>query len=202
MIDWIKNISKNYPEFWKNYLESFHEKPTRIVSLSIEATGSNPSKDYILSIGAISIVDNRLLIEDSFEVNILQNLPDSDEALSNNFSLASTRPKITENAGIERFVNYLSNAIIVGHRINFDIDIINAALHKLDCGKLKNEIFDIEAMYRKHKELVEYKNISLDDLSEEFKIPKSDRISSIEDAYTIALIFIKLKNKLGLFQTN
>ena len=29
MIDWIKNINKDYPEFWKNYLTKFETRPNR-----------------------------------------------------------------------------------------------------------------------------------------------------------------------------
>ncbi len=197
MLDWIKNINKNYPEFWKKYLESFEQKPSRIIAMSIEATGTNPDEDLILSIGAIALKNEKLVINDSFEVNILQYIEDQ-EGYTNNFTIESKLPKILQPEAITGFIEFLSNSVIVGHRINFEINILNVALDKLGCGKLKNEFFDIEAMYRKYKEITDDRQISLEELAEEFKIPKSDRISSIEDAYSIALIFLKLKNRLGI----
>ena len=36
MLDWLKNINKEYPEFWKNYISKFDEKSSRFVVLSTE----------------------------------------------------------------------------------------------------------------------------------------------------------------------
>jgi DNA polymerase-3 subunit epsilon len=41
------------------------------------------------------------------------------------------------------------------------------------------------------------KSFSLDELIKAYKIPQSDRNSSLDDAYSIALLFLKLKSKLG-----
>jgi hypothetical protein len=56
MIDWIKNINKEYPDFWKSYLAKFESKSNRYVVLSTETTGLNPKKDVILSFGAVAVV--------------------------------------------------------------------------------------------------------------------------------------------------
>jgi DNA polymerase-3 subunit epsilon len=53
MIDWIKNINKDYPEFWRNYLSKFETRPQRYVALSIDYSGANPQKDVIFAFGAI-----------------------------------------------------------------------------------------------------------------------------------------------------
>jgi hypothetical protein len=34
MLDWLKNINKEHPEFWKNYVSKFDKKTTRFVVLS------------------------------------------------------------------------------------------------------------------------------------------------------------------------
>jgi DNA polymerase-3 subunit epsilon len=75
--------------------------------------------------------------------------------------------------------------------------MINAALERLDCGRLKNEALDIDVMYRKLQD-INNKQFSLDELSAIYNLPKSDRNSSSEDAYRIALLFLKLKSRLGI----
>jgi DNA polymerase-3 subunit epsilon len=72
MLDWIKNINKELPEFWKTYLSKFDKKSNRYVVISTETTGLNPHKDVILSIGAFAVVDDSLFISDSFEAILLQ----------------------------------------------------------------------------------------------------------------------------------
>lgn len=198
MLDWLKNINKDYPDFWKVYLARFEKKSDRFVVISTETTGLDYKKDVILSIGAIAIKDDQLMIGDSFEVVLLQYVYNHDNGFSNDFIIESTQPKSLEPEAIQAFINYLGNATLIGHRVDFDVEIINEALEKLHCGRLKNEALDIEVMYRKWKELANDKKISLEELADHFKMPKTDRISSSEDAYTIGLLFLKLKTRLGL----
>jgi DNA polymerase-3 subunit epsilon len=197
MLDWIKNINKDYPDFWKDYLTKFETKPNRFVVLSTETSGLNPNKDVILSLGAFAVIDDGVVIKDSFESVLLQYKFLHDNGLSNEFIIESKMIKMEEPAAMEAFINFLGNAVLVGHHINFDIEMLNSALERLDCGRLKNEALDVDMMYRKLTDIND-KQFSLDDLGEIFKIPKSDRNSSSEDAYRIALLFLKLKSRLGI----
>ncbi|WP_289659744.1 3'-5' exonuclease [Flavobacterium panacagri] len=197
MLDWLKNINKDYPEFWKDYLTKFESKPNKFVVLSTETSGLNPDKDVILSLGAFSVIDNSIVIKESFETVLLQYKYLQDNGLSNEFIIESKMMKMPEPDALEALVNFIGNSILVGHHINFDVEMLNAALERLDCGRLKNEALDVDVMYRKLTDIND-KQFSLDDLCEIYKIPKSDRNSSSEDAYRIGLLFLKLKSRLGI----
>ena len=196
MLDWIKNINKEHPEFWKTYLSKFESKSNRYVILSTETTGLNPKKDVILSFGAIAVVNDVILIGDHFEVVILQYKYLHDNGLSNEFLIESKLPKLAEYNAIQALVEYIGNAVLVGHRIHFDIELINEALEKMDCGKLKNEALDIEIMHQKLMDITN-KSFSIEDLVKHYKLPLSDKNSASDDAYAIALLFLKLKTRLG-----
>jgi len=197
MLDWIKNIKKEYPEFWKNYLSKFEKKSNRFVVLCTETTGLNPEKDVILSIGSFSVINNSILIGDSFEAYFAQYKFFHDNGISNEFTVESKMKKLGESEGIQAFIEFIGNSVLVGHHIDFDVEMINAALERLGCGRLKNEALDIDIMHRKLLD-INNKQFSLEELCEIYKIPKSDRNSSSEDAYKIALLFLKLKSRLGL----
>lgn len=197
MLDWLKNINKEYPEFWKNYVAKFEKKSNRFVVLSTETSGLNPDKDIILSIGSFAVIDNSIIIGDNFETVLLQYKFLHDNGLSNEFIVESKMKKLVEPEAIKLFIEYIGNAVLVGHHIDFDVEMINAALERLNCGRLKNEALDIDIMYRKLHDITD-KEFSLDELSTIYKIPKSDRNSSSEDAYRIALLFLKLKSRLGI----
>nr|WP_315253919.1 3'-5' exonuclease [uncultured Flavobacterium sp.] len=197
MLDWLKNINKEYPEFWKTYLAKFDQKPNRYVVFTTETSGLNPEKDVVLSIGSFAIVDNRIYIGDNFEAVLLQYKYFHDNGLSNEFILESKMKKLNEPEAIQAFIDYIGNAVLIGHHIDFDVDMINSALARCGCGRLKNEALDIDVMYRKLMDIND-KQFSLDELSEIFKLPKSYRNSPSENAYTIALLFLKLKKKLGI----
>jgi DNA polymerase-3 subunit epsilon len=196
MFDWIKNINKDYPEFWKKYLASFERKSNRFVVLSVETSGLNTEKDVILSLGAVSVVNNSIVVGDSFEIVLLQYKYLHENGLSNEFIIESTQPKLVESEALIAFIAFIGNGILVGHRVNFDVEIINTALEKIDAGRLKNEALDIEIM---HKKLTDTdKSVSIDALNKIYNVTPNDRHSSAEAAYTIAMLFLKLKSRLGL----
>lgn len=196
MLDWLK-INKDHPEFWKNYLQKFENKSKRFVVFSTETTGLDTEKDVILSIGAIGIEDGKIIVKDSFDITILQDKFNPEIAIKNGI-LNTSDEKVSQEEAISGFINYLGNATLIGHRIHFDIAMINQALDKLQAGKLRNEALDVEVMYQKWQQLAEDKQLSIDELATTFKISKSDRHTASGDAYITALIFLKLKQRLRL----
>lgn len=197
MFDWIKNLNKEYPEFWKNYISKFEKRTSRFVVMSLETTGLSPEKDVILSFGAVAVVNNSVVVNDTFEVVLLQYKYMHDNGLSNEFIVESKQPKLGEREAVEAFIEYIGNAILVGHHIHYDVEMINEALDKMECGRLKNEALDIEIMHRKLLDITD-KQFSLEELCQIYKVEKNDRYSTSEEAYTIALLFLKLKSRLGL----
>jgi len=197
MLDWLKHINKEFPEFWKTYLSEFNKKSTRYVILSTEASGLNYSSDVIFSIGAFAVVDDSILISDSFEVVLLQYKFLHQNKLSNAFIIESKMKKMGEIDGIISLVEFIGNAVLVGHHIDDHVEMINAALERQGCGRLRNEALDIDIMHQKLHDITDTK-FSLDQLSEIYKIPKSNRNTASEDAYKAALLFLKLKSRLGI----
>ena len=104
--------------------------------------------------------------------------------------------KLAEPQAIQTLVDYIGNAVLVGHRIHFDIEMINDVLEKMECGKLKNEAVDIEIMRQKLMD-INNKSFSSEDLIKHYKLPLNERNSASDDAYSIALLFVKLKSRLG-----
>lgn len=198
MLDWLKNINKEHPEFWKEYLAKFSKKSHRYVILSTEATGDSVEKDVITYISAFAVENDAILIKDSFETILLQYRFLHDNHLSNEYIIESKILKLSEPEALKSFVEYLGNGIIVGHEIESNVEMINATLERLDCGKLRNEALDIDIMHRKLHELPEDKEFSLEELADYYKIASTQGESTTEKAYKIALLFLKLKFKLGL----
>ena len=197
MIDWIKNINKDYPEFWRNYLTKFEVRPQRYVALSIDYSGINPQKEVIMAFGAVGIENDKINIGDFFEVVLLQYIYLHENGLSNEAIIESTQPKLGEREAIQAFIEFIGNAVLVGPKINLAIDLINVALEKMNCGRLKNDAIDIEIMYKKYKDTSE-KSYTIDDLCNEFNLPIIEETAIPDLAYTIALLFLKLKSRLGL----
>jgi DNA polymerase III subunit epsilon len=197
MLDWLKNITKEHSEFWKEYLASFEKKSNRYVVLSAESTGLNPTKDVILSLGCFAVVNDNIIIGDNFEVVLSQYKYLHDNGLSNEFSVESKVKKLGEPEAIQALLHYLGNATLVGYRIDVVIEIINIALEKLECGRLKNEHLDLEIMHQRLHDMHE-KPFALNELFALYKLSVADQNSTSEEAYKMGLLFLKLKSRLGI----
>lgn len=186
MLDWLKNLGKEYPDFWKDYLVQQDVVSTRKVVVHIETTGINPSKDKILSIGAIAIENNQILISSSLEIDL-----DKDKVLE------SKEITNEEALAIQSLIIFIGNATIVGHRIHYDIEILNEYLSKIHCGRMKNNLLDVEVM---HSRILDEtgKPYSLEDLLKAYKIQNSQLVTSGNIAYSIAQLFLKMRSRLGL----
>jgi DNA polymerase-3 subunit epsilon len=154
-------------------------------------------KDVILSIGAFAVVDDSIYIGDSFETILLQYKYLHDHKLSNEFIIESKMTKLGEADAMKSLIEFVGNSTLVGHHIDLDVEMINAALEKLECGRLKNEALDIDLMHQKLNDVTD-KQFSLNQLAEIYKIPNGEQNSSTEDAYKTALLFLKLKSRLGI----
>lgn len=198
MLDWLKHINKEYPDFWKEYQAKFSKKSNRYVVLSTESTGDSVEKDVITYISAFAVVHDTILIKDSFETILLQYRFLHDNHLSNEYIIESRILKLSEPEALKTFIEYLGNGIIVGHQVERDVAMLNATLERMDCGKLRNEALDINIMHRKLHEIDDEKEFSLEELANYYKIQQTENSSTTEKAYKIALLFLKLKFKLGL----
>jgi DNA polymerase-3 subunit epsilon len=199
--NWLNKMVKEHPKFWMRYLSCFEEnqnKKKRFVVFDCETTGLDYKSDSILSIGAVAIENNQIIVGDFMEVFLIQD----------NFKVASVpihgilkegkEEKIVEAEGVIRFLEFIKEATLVGHHVDFDIEMINQGLARLGVGKLKNEFMDTEVMYQKLNYLPQEQHSSLDELCDIYKIRKSDRHTASGDAFLTAQLFLKLKKKLEI----
>jgi DNA polymerase-3 subunit epsilon len=201
--DWFRKSKKDAPKFWKDYLSRFQKQTgnfpsARYVVFDCETTGLDPKKDVILSIGAIGIEGDSILVNDYFEVFLKQEMYCPETVPIHGILKTGKEEKLIEPEAIIRFLSYIKHATLVGHHTNFDIKMVNQALKRLNLGKLKNKKIDTNGLYQKFKGWQSDQNSGLDELCDVFKISKSDRHTASGDAFITALIFLKLKKKLRI----
>lgn len=197
MLDWIKYMHNDHPEFWKSYLAKFAQKSNRFVVISAVATGTSPSNDVLLSLGAVAVEHNAIIVKESIEMVLQQYKFLHENGLSNAYIIESELPKLGEAEAIQNFVDYLGNAILVGYRINNTLEMMNIALANMGCGRLRNEALDLEIMHRKLQDLSEV-SIPAPQLLVLYKVPELHPTHTALQAYSLALLFLKLKIRLGI----
>jgi DNA polymerase-3 subunit epsilon len=197
----FRSKNKNHPPFWKAYQNTFKDNPpgsfenTRFVVFDTETTGLNTSLAKILSIGAVGISNNKIVISDSFEVYLRQVEFNPDTVEIHGILKEGNLEKLDEAEAIEEFLKFIKNAVLIAHHASFDIGMINTTLKRMKLPKLKNKSIDTGILYKK----IEGKkdnHFSLDILCDEFDIPKHDRHTASGDAFITALLFLKIISKL------
>jgi DNA polymerase III subunit epsilon len=200
MLDWL--TGKGDPSFWKQYLEHFDKEdssaPIRYAVFDCERTGLDWKEDVILSIGIVGITNDQIEIKDFLEVFIQHdNVNHQNEAVEKLFKANSTEA-VSESEAMVSFIEHIKNATLIGHNTNLDIEMINQALKRMNLGKIKNNVLDINVMYQRLKNLPDDKHHTLDELCDLFKVKKSHRHTASNDAFITALLFLKLKKKLKM----
>lgn len=197
--DWL--TGNNLPQFWKNYISLFDNddvlQTKRYVVFDMETTGLDWKEDVILSIGAIGVTGSAIGVGDFFEVVLLQDKY-TPQSVALNGVIKESGELVVEAEAMIRFLNFAKDAVLVGHNINLDIEMLNQALKRLDLGRIKNPFMDTNVLYQKWKDLPDDTQTSLDEVCDMLKIKKNERHTASGNAYMTALIFLKLKNKLGL----
>lgn len=197
-IPFLKNILKDYPKFWEEYLLHFENKQSvrRFVVFDLKRSSENTANSLIVLSG-IGIENDTIRIDDFLELFIKKNSTTPEEIIIHDI-LKDDNEKVNYDEAIIQFIKFIREATLVSQNIENDIELINEALENLNAGKLKNEFMDINIMYQKLKDLPQDEIITLDQLCDAYKIKKNDRYTSSGDTYIKAQIFLKLKRKLNI----
>lgn len=203
MLKWFKKkYDPDLPDFWITYVSSFETKTNnpRYVVLDTETTGFDYKLDRILSIGAISIEDNSIAVDNTLEIFVEQKVFNPNTVAIHGILQEDNHQKLEELVALKLFLNYVSNAIIVAHHAIFDITMINNALNRHGLPKLKNKVLDTGFLFKKSRlrsNIINHQeNYSLDAVADTLSVTIEDRHTAIGDAYITGIIFLKLKTKL------
>jgi len=197
------------PDFWSEYLQAFQQSPLSrhlplaqipFVVFDTETTGLNPRKDNLLSIGAVRVQGWQLDVGQCFELYVQQSYQPQSSAVEVHGILPGQQPyKLPQEEAVKQFLKYCGNAVLVAHHLAFDLAVLNALLRPLAGDKLRNKGLDTARLARRvaqRPDLAKPGTFGLDELCEQFHIPKSDRHTAAGDAYITGLLLLKLLYRL------
>ncbi|GJQ06396.1 3'-5' exonuclease [Capnocytophaga cynodegmi] len=174
----------------------------RFVVFDTETTGFKFSTDRILSIGAVTILNNRIDLKNSIEFFLEQEKSNPESIPIHGIIKNHKYQKLAEKEALVQFLEYIEDAILVGHHVGYDVKMINAALQRNELSPLKNKYLDTNYLFKKTK-VINYllkndKNYSLDEICQELNITTHDRHNAAGDAFLTAIAFLKIINKLKI----
>lgn len=205
--DWLFKKKQDFPDFWNEYLELFNKKKskettianTRFVAFDTETTGFDKKEDRVLSIGAVSFVGKTILVNNSLELYLEQDVFKPETVEIHGLMKKGSQDKISELEAIKTFLSYIKNDVLIAHHANFDKGMINEMLLRHGLGKLKNKFIDTGVVYKKSIHIIyrqQEKSYSLDELCKELNVPMVDRHTATGDALITALVFLKIVSRL------
>lgn len=208
MINWFKKRNREtLPDYWRAYQDLCNQKlpenikEVRFVILDTETTGFDYKEDRILSIGAITLLNNRINLSESFEIYIKQDRFNPQTVAIHGIIKNEKVSMLDEEDAMKLFLKYIENAVLVAHHAGFDIGMLNQILKRMALPRLKNKVLDTMILFKATRitsNLIDRdKNYSLDEIAENYNIEVKDRHTAAGDAYITAMAFIRIIGQLN-----
>ncbi|WP_309398194.1 3'-5' exonuclease [Cerasicoccus maritimus] len=186
----------------------------RFISLDCETTGLNPKKDSIITIGAVTVEDGSIMLDDQYEALIKFAYNTSSVVVHGITAEEAAENGMDEAEALAGLLGYLKDGFIVGHHIGFDVEVIKHACQRrfgldfrnrwLDTMDLTLHLerdgmfddMDSSAPFQRtpgaSPDFSRSRDFSLDGLCRRFGVEPHDRHTAAGDAFITAQIFIKL----------
>lgn len=178
----------------------------RFVVLDTELTGLG-RRDEIISIGAVRIANLQIELGATFNRLVRpRNLNHNQATFIHQITPEQLRAAPLIEAVLPEFVEFCGDSLLVGHFLDIDMGYLNRAARKVLGGTLANPAVDTLRLAKAYKEAklgCDYGHYdqsfscNLDDLSEEFNLPRFKPHDALEDALQCAYLFLFLARKLG-----
>jgi DNA polymerase III subunit epsilon len=183
--------------FERTWTDGTPAREVRFVVLDSETTGLDPRRDRLITIGAVAIRADEIVLADSFEA-MLKVAYNSSAVTVHGITREEAMDGLDEPEALEHFLGYLRDGVIVGHHIGHDIATLNVACERHFGITLKNRSLDtMDLTLHLQKDGAfpgdgGVQGFSLDALCEFFDVLPHDRHTAGGDALITALIFLKL----------
>lgn len=173
------------------------------VSLDLEMTGLNPKQDHILSIGAVHLekTEQGLIIDSGNALSLVCRPPvmPTDETIV----IHGLRPSDVENGLsydeiLPILLNFIENRTVVGFCVAMDMAFLNAIAKPFLGINLPNVTIDVSQLHLQQQQRQNpnhiYQAKHLNQLLDEFNIPKLSAHDAVNDAIMTAMLFAHLNN--------
>src|SRR5690606_37588877 len=101
----------------------------RFVVLDTESTGLDARRDRLITIGAVAVFRTQIEMEDSFEV-MMPIAYNTSSVTLHGITRELAESGMPEEEALALFLEFLGDAIIVGHHIRHDVTMIDAACER------------------------------------------------------------------------
>ena len=179
LADYIDPLVLEYGEKFSLLINEFEKE--NIIVFDVESTGVDVTEDEIIQIAAIKL-NKKGEVVDKFEKFLKNKKPVKDSYYVHGFSdemlqrIGEDKEKV-----LKEFVEYSKDSIIVGHNVQYDINILCSELERSNLGKPKFKTFyDTLDIYRRfYPGNINYKLENLSNVYDTKHKPSHDAMDDI-----------------------
>ena len=163
--------------------------PDTYVVVDLETTGLQPSRDRIFEIGAVKVVDGKVVDTFCTFVDPKMVIPEYIQQLTG-ITQGMVEGQVTAETAIADFLAFSDGFVLMGHNLLFDYSFLK---HQAAKQKFVFEKDGIDTLKIARKLLPELESRSLTSLCEHFHIENSHAHRAYHDAYATHLVYEKMK---------
>ena len=172
--------------------------PNEYVCLDCETSGLNPKKDEILSIGAVHIKENKILMRKTFNIFLKPSKNINPESIKiHHIRPIDLKNGINPQDAIYQLLEFIGSRPIVGYYIKFDVAIISKYTKEFIGIKIPNETIEVSSLYykiRKRSTGYEFIDLRFDTILKNLDIPTLGKHDALNDAIMTSMMFLKLRD--------
>ena len=187
--DWLRSESNDPYDI----LFEAHTKQN-IVVFDVESTGLSTTEDEIIQIAAIKY--GKLGCTDTLDILLKPTKSVGDSYFVHGFSDEKlTNEGVEPKYGLEKLREFVKDSIVVGHNVNYDIQIIDSMCNRLDMEPIVyNAVYDtLDLSYKVYPSLSNHK---LDTLSKMIKTNTKPTHNALQDILATGELLDNLIEKL------
>lgn len=166
----------------------------RFVVFDAETTSTDARSADPVTLGAVVLEEGEIRVDESFEA-MIQLRYNSAAVTVHGITREQSLTGLEEEEALLGFLDYLGDAVVVGHHIGFDLKVMSRAIHRCFGFELENRSLDtmeVALLLTQDGVLEDPGGFSLDALLTLFKITPHDRHTAAGDAFLTAQVFQRL----------
>jgi DNA polymerase III subunit epsilon len=177
------------------------------VALDCETTGLNVRSDEIIAIGAVRIVDNRLMTSERLELLVRPERGVSGESVRiHRLRERDVAGGLPLDEALKQLMHFIGSRPLVGYYLEFDVAMLNRALFPILGQGLPQPKIEVSGLYYDYKfrQLPAHQHQSSPTIDLRFAammndlgLPLRDAHDALNDAVMAALAFVKLRQLRG-----
>ena len=183
----------------EQYRFLFEEAPDdEVVVFDTETTGLSPKKDEILSIGAVKIKGNKILMSEKFELFIKPSREINEKSIKiHQIRNVDLEHGIDPHKAIVQFLHFIGSRPLVGYYLEFDIKMMNTYVKPWLGINLPNPQIEVSGLY--HDKKIKFIpdgviDLRFDVMMKDLGLPIFGKHDALNDAVMTAMMYIKLQN--------